>query len=86
MESGGLGHLVDLDAVGVGDHDELVIELVPEYLSGLGLEFKDAQLSQSEQVQHHNAGVLSPAILASGQLPSMAVDDLLHSFDGKLSL
>lgn len=84
VQSDILSDFEDLYGLALRGDDDLVVELVPDYLEGLGLDLYCVYFGEAEEVYYLEAGVVALPVAAGDQLPSVTVDYVLAFLYGEL--
>ena len=84
VQSDILSDFEDLYGLVLRGDDDLVIELVPDYLERLGLDLYCVYFGQAEQVYYLEAGVVPLPVAAGDQLPTVTVYYALAFLYGEL--
>jgi hypothetical protein len=77
VQSDILSDFEDLYGLVLRGDDDLVVELVPDYLERLGLDLYCVYFGQAEQVYYLEAGVVALPVTAGDQLPTVTVYNAL---------
>ena len=73
-----------MDRAAFHRNNQLIIQLIPQDLTGVTLHLKSAHLTETQKIYHNDWGVYPSAVSTGNQLPAMAVDDVLASLDLEL--